>query len=235
MDALWEAASAVTSELALGETEKADMARVVAMKRPAVALAELPSEEQAALSRLLQRVSETAIAIVNRQKVAVQRLSVKRFLRVVSAFVVVVGLVFALIAMIPKPRPPAGSDLAKTAAWTTSSKLADCDPVAGQCAGAKTKIFFHTNEDDSPWVEYDLGRPTEIKAIIVTNRQDGLPDRAVPLVAEVSDDQKTYRELGRQETTFTVWEPKFEKQKTRYVRLRVARKTYFHLEAVEIR
>jgi hypothetical protein len=56
----------------------------------------------------------------------------------------------------------------------------------------------------------------------------------VPLVVEVSNDRKKYREVARRTEVFDTWTPKFAPQRMRYVRLRVARRSMLHLDRVEV-
>lgn len=136
----------------------------------------------------------------------------------------------------PAPAATGPTNLAEGKTWTTSSKLVDCDTVAGTCGNVKTKIFFHTKEEKDPWIQYDLETPTAFSSVVVTNRQDSYFQRALPLVLETSDDGKKFQEIARQKTLFTVWKPEFPPQTARYVRLRVDNdKTMLHLEGVEIR
>jgi hypothetical protein len=126
-------------------------------------------------------------------------------------------------------------DLAKGRPWRASSEFAACDPVHASCANAVTVIFFHTNEEESPWVEYDLGEPETIHQVEVQNRLDCCQDRAVPLVVEVGDDAKSWTQVARREEPFGRWIPTFPPRRARYVRLRVARRSMLHLELVAIR
>lgn len=119
----------------------------------------------------------------------------------------------------------APTDLAAGKPWHTSSQLS---------AAYTAKILFHTNEEMNPWFEIDLEASKTIKGLQVINRRPANQDRAVPLIAEVSDDRSTWREVARQETPFAIWEPRFPASKARYVRLRVPRVTMFHLEAVKV-
>lgn len=119
--------------------------------------------------------------------------------------------------------------------WRASSKYADCDPAKHTCGGVTTDIFFHTNEDDAPWIEFDLGKPKQIREVRIKNRGDTDPARAVPLVVETSVDQKTWQQAGQRNEPFSEWTATFNPTSARYVRLRVLRKTYFHLEGVWIR
>jgi hypothetical protein len=125
-------------------------------------------------------------------------------------------------------------NLAQGKRWTASSKFADCDPVAKRCGGVPTAVFFHTNEEENPWFEYDLGAPLSFSSLTIMNRSDAVQDRAVPLVVEISNDRKSYREIARRTSVLDVWEPSFAPVSARYVRLRVARRSFLHLDGVEV-
>ena len=58
--------------------------------------------------------------------------------------------------------------------------------------------------------------------------------RAIPLVLEVSDDGKAFREVARRTEEFSAWAPSFPPQTARYFRVRVDRVSTLHLEAVRV-
>ena len=71
----------------------------------------------------------------------------------------------------------------------------------------------------------------------VWNRSDSpgvVAARALPLYVEVSTDGKQYHRVARRERPFTVWRVSFPTVSARYVRLRVQRKSYLHLNEVEV-
>ena len=94
-------------------------------------------------------------------------------------------------------------------------------------------LFFHTAEEESPWVEIDLGEVREIDRVMVENRDDLAADRAVPLVVELGDPARHYHEVARRIEVFDHWTATFPKQQARYVRLIVPRKTLLHLKNVQ--
>jgi hypothetical protein len=51
----------------------------------------------------------------------------------------------------------------------------------------------------------------------------------------VSDDRKAYREIARRDESFAVWQPDIAPQKARFVRLRAMKRTFLHLEGVQIK
>jgi F5/8 type C domain len=130
--------------------------------------------------------------------------------------------------------PVFSSDLAAGKKWTASSKQeiwADSGKITDEPGNA---ILFHTKEDDSPWLMIDLETPTSVASVDILNRQDCCGERAIPLVVELSNDGKTWREVARRDELFTQWKAAFSAQDARYVRLRVPRKTYLHLQGIGI-
>ncbi len=125
-------------------------------------------------------------------------------------------------------------DLAAGKPFTLSSKWADCHPDKNECGGFPTRIAFHTQAEPSPWFQIDLGEPTTFSSATIVNRQDMAMPLAVPLVVEVSDDGKAFREVARRDDVFSTWLATFPPQTARYFRLKVARLSTLHLEAVQV-
>jgi hypothetical protein len=124
---------------------------------------------------------------------------------------------------------------AETAAWTTSSGF-NGTPTHG--VGFEplsiAPVFFHTNPQTDPWLEFDLVHERSISAITVDNRADCCGDRAAPLVLEVSLDHTHYTSVAECHDTFLSCTRAFPATQARYVRLHVPRQTSLHLEHVEI-
>jgi hypothetical protein len=163
-------------------------------------------------------------------RLAAHRSIVRRTLVLVAVTVFVTGVT---------PFVPRGLsiDLAKGKPWRASSVLAECHPEQLTCGNGRTSIFFHTKDEPEPWVEIDLGSSTRFGEVVVHNRRDGdrfVLDRAVPLLLEAGDDQKTWRLLGRRDESFGEWTARFEPMTARYVRLRSPRTTMLHLDSVEV-
>lgn len=119
----------------------------------------------------------------------------------------------------------ASKDLAEGQPWRTSSALA---------AAFGPTMLFHTNEELSPWFEIDLGRAKPVRRLYVANRADCCQERAIPLVAEVSNDRSNWQQVARTESPFLLWEPSFPAVDARYLRLRVPRFTFLHLLQVKV-
>ena len=152
------------------------------------------------------------------------RLLAQRWLRVPLATVALIAIVVGLRAL------TAGENLAEGKPFRTSSMFSGW--AACQADGACADLIFHTEEQMNPWVEYDLGAPKKIRKIEVKNRPECCHERAVPLVVEVSTDRNTWTEVARRDIEFSTWSASFPARTARYVRLRVARTTTFHLKGV---
>src|SRR5688572_5382794 len=152
------------------------------------------------------------------------RLPLRAWLALAAALLLVVILVWP------------SSNLLLGRPWKTSSKLADCDPARGVCVVPNTRIFFHTNVEANPFIEFDLGRSVLVSRLRVENRRDGnVQNRAVPLVALLSEDGSSWTEVARKGYWFQIWSVRFHPRPARYLRLTVPKVTWLHLEKVELR
>lgn len=128
-----------------------------------------------------------------------------------------------------------GPDYALGKPWKASSSMFKCKPESNSCGGATTAIFFHTNDEDKPWVEIDLGEPVTFSEVVVHNRSDCCQERATPLMIEAGNDAKHLVQIARREEPFDVWHARFKSQTSRYLRLTVPRRSILHLERIEVR
>ncbi|MET0391475.1 MAG: discoidin domain-containing protein [Polyangiales bacterium] len=158
---------------------------------------------------------------------------VQRWVRIGVLFAIIIGAALALNGALQ--RTIQGPDLAAGKPWRTSSKAFDCHPKEMECGGARSAMLFHTNEDDKPWMEVDLGSPQSISRVEVVNREDCCLERAAPLVIEVSSDQKKWTQVAKRAETFREWEATFKSTTARYVRARVDRKSILHLIRLTVR
>jgi len=133
-----------------------------------------------------------------------------------AGLAVLVGMVVSMVTP---------TDLAAGKPWRTSSSLS---------AAYSAKILFHTNEEMNPWFEVDLGEIKPVRRLYIKNRADARWERAVPLIVELSNDRSTWQAVAQRESPFAIWEPSFAPSKARYVRLRVPRVTFLHLEQVKV-
>jgi hypothetical protein len=230
LETLWAEARSVVDEMSLSTEQLSETKRFVAMQKPVLELPELAERDQENAAMLLRHVAARAIQVRSKKKRAYELMALKRAMRIALAAVVLVVLALGVVALWPEKR-----NIAAGKPWSTSSKLYDCHPQKKECGGVETKMFFCTKEEASPWFQYDLGSKTSFSSMTIVNRQDGgVQARATPLIIEVSDDGKTFREVIRRTEEFSIWKPKFARQEARYVRLRVAKKSFLHLEAVRI-
>jgi hypothetical protein len=141
----------------------------------------------------------------------------------IALFVGLLGVAW-LREVFPVPRWTASSAFAKDH-WPTSGSLRD---------RGMYHLFFHTEEQANPWVILDLSSERRFHAISVINREDCCEDRAVPLVVETSNDQKTWTKIAEKKEVFAIWTGEFSETSARYLRLSVPRTTVFHLEEVTV-
>ena len=162
-----------------------------------------------------------------------QQTFARRFLRTgVTVLLLVLAVILGAEA---GARVVRGPNLAEGKPWRASSTYRGFSAEAGICDGNKTRIFFHTNREQEPWVELDLGEPTLIERVDVRNRRDCCRDRSFPLAIEGSLDGQDWQELGRQTEPFSKWTLEFGPTKARYVRAKALKRTFLHLESVEVR
>ena len=123
-----------------------------------------------------------------------------------------------------------GPNLAAGKPFRTSSSWAGCasDPPC-------PALMFHTDDQDNPWVEIDLGSAKTIRRIEINNRTDCCSERAIPAVVEVSVDRTKWTQVGRREDEFRSWAIKFQPRSARYVKVSVPRRSTFHLKSVAVR
>jgi hypothetical protein len=154
----------------------------------------------------------------------VERTLAKRW----SRLALVAGLL--VLAVVAVRKLALGPNLLADRPFLLSSSWSGCanDP---ECPG----LLFHTDAEDNPWVEFDLGAPKTFHRLEVTNRTDCCMDRTVPLVAEISDDRASWQEIGRRDTEFSTWVVTFSPRQARYLRLRIAKHSTFHLKDVALR
>jgi uncharacterized membrane protein len=133
--------------------------------------------------------------------------------------------------------PSDPTDLAARAHWKVSSVLAgyEASRSGTHQRWLGNSMFFHTDQESSPWIEFDLGEVTTVSSFVVGNRLDCCRERAVPLVVEVSTDGASFTEVARREAQFDTWKESIAPRPARFVRFRVARPTFLHLASVEIR
>jgi hypothetical protein len=195
---------------------------------------ELPREQQAHLARDLKRLARAILSELELPEKAHDSLFFQRVIRV-GGFVAIIALVLGLVSW-QRSRAEDQGDLAKGKHWRTSSSYGPnlgCLSPAQQCAESPD-LFFHTKDENGPWVEIDLGQPTQFSRVRVENRRDCCFERAVPLIVEVSNTQDKFKEVSRRTSSFTSWLARFSPVEARYVRVRAPSRTALHLYRVRV-
>jgi hypothetical protein len=234
---LGELLSADTEGLRVTGLSEADLARVRAVlaEQTFVERAAIEHSRQIADAELSRRfvnalLEESGAASAPRQAVArVHRQRALRMLAILLVAAVVMSCGWLAIA-----RAFRGPDLALGKTWSISREWARCHPEWRKCGDQHTRVFFHTKRHNQPWFLLDLGPGTTVGRVEIENRDDCCQDQAVPLVVEVSDDKRNFREIARRTTPFWTWRATFPPLQARFVRLRVDGRTYFHLSRVSV-
>ena len=183
-----------------------------------------------------QALASAARALLDEARASERQLHDALLRRVVrtTSFAFVVAVV-AIVVVVGGTRVLSGPNLAEGKPWRASSTYRGFSPADGMCDKRKTAIFFHTNREQDPWVEIDLGQPTSIHRVDIRNRRDCCRDRTFPLTIEVSTDGTQWTEVGTQTEPFSRWTLEFAPIPARYVRARARKRTFLHLEGFEVR
>jgi hypothetical protein len=151
----------------------------------------------------------------------------QRWMRTGAAAVAVLLAVAGVQRLVRGPDLAAGKPFRiskEWAGWPNCQTFPDC----GQ-------LMFHTDTDNNPWVEFDLGAPKKVRRVEIGNRDNCCQDRAVPLIVELSTDQKVWTQVARRDQEFVDWTAKFPPKTARYVRLKVLKESILHLISVAVR
>ncbi len=95
----------------------------------------------------------------------------------------------------------------------------------------------HTDQDDPPWVEVDLGAVYRVSRVVIVNRGDGYFDEVLPLALQLSEDEHTWQEVAVRHQRFTQWEPwrvSLHQERARYVRVIKPEAGYIALSEIEV-
>ena len=85
-------------------------------------------------------------------------------------------------------------EVRKTEPATSGKKVTVQQDAAGGCDGIKNgKWGFHTENEEKPWWQIDLGKSTQLERMVVYNRCE-LAERNSRLMVLVSDDAKNFRQ-----------------------------------------
>jgi hypothetical protein len=218
--ALWAASDQTLLQKAAGEEARLNLLRGALLERPTGESLKA-TEDEVAAARLFV---ENLLWELDAPARTIERLQVQRWTRLTAIVVVLVGAVIGVRAALRGP------NLVGARVFKTSTSLPECT-APNRCVD----VFFHTQPQNEPWIDFDLGSVKTVSRVEVRNRTDCCADRAVPLIVEVSLDDKTWKQVARRDTEFTDWKATFPKEKARHVRLRVPRSSTLHLEDVVVR
>jgi len=195
-----------------------------------VYFADLPPAEQQASLAELRKLAHALLATLAKRATVLDAIYLQRAWRVALLGLLALGVVVSPAFV--KKALEARSELLAGKPWRASSKFeAGCTSPAQQCT-EHPNYFFHTVEEPSPWLEFDLGSDKKISKVRVDNRIDCCGERANPIVIEVSADQKHWQRAARHEGVFTSWEAQFTPVHGRYLRVRLLKQNFLHLSAV---
>jgi len=220
-DAWLEKLPMIESELRLDETARLRASQLFPKDLP-LDPAIAPGQIKSDLELLQQLVSSLILGLQGPER-ELRFLRWMRVLRVSALTILVSGLAVAAIMGFTKLTAPRDV-LVGIKPQTSSSYPEDL---------AKAGILFHTNQQLNPWAMFDLGAAQSLSGLEVQNRGDGVGDRAIPLVAEVSVDQKQWTQVARRDQAFENWKASFGPINARYLRLTAKKTTFLHLVYVK--
>jgi hypothetical protein len=125
---------------------------------------------------------------------------------------------------------------------TNNGRVTPEEDAAGGCDGIITGQWgFHTENQQEPWWQVDLGGPIPIDRLRIYNRCDNTAPRASRLIVLLSRDGKSWIRAYQHDGTTFHGKPdgkplvvSLAGAKARYVRLQLPGKSYFHLDEVEV-
>ena len=110
--------------------------------------------------------------------------------------------------------------------------------VDGRITGG---LGFHTDQEDGPWWQVDLGKPHALDRVVVWNRCTPDASRAARLEVLLSSDGRAWKTVYRHDGTVfhgkTGGKPltvPLDGAEGRFVRLRVPERTWLHLDEVQV-
>ena len=124
---------------------------------------------------------------------------------------------------------------------STDGKVTREQDAIGACDGIKDGgCGFHTENENKPWWQIDLGRRMALDRLVLYNRCD-LPERTSRIIALLSTNGRNFEQVYQHDgTTFFGYKDnkplviKLQNAQARYIRLQLPQKSYFHLDEVEI-
>jgi hypothetical protein len=148
----------------------------------------------------------------------------------------IIALAVAAIGLWAATRSPSlfARDLADGKPWAASSSWGPFARMGVMSGDPMPEGRFHTLEEQNPWFMLDLEKVQDVSAVRVDNRLNCCRERAVPLIMELSVDSVHWKRVAYQRAVFASFTATFPTTQARYVRLRVDRRTAFHLLRVAV-
>lgn len=130
---------------------------------------------------------------------------------------------------------------AKQAKVTPGTSIAPEDDAPGGCDGVKDGgTGFHTQQEDQPWWQVDLGKSLPLDHALLYNRED-CASRNNVLMLLLSDDAEHWRKVWQNDGTLfhgakdgKPMRVTLSGQSARYVRLQLPGREFLHLDEVEV-
>jgi len=232
-ESLWDSLDERLLVRAASKPERLEALRASIRRGSFLYFAELSPSERLVLCPELRKLAELLLAKFDERTRAMNRVLLQRASRV-GLVLLLVLLLLVGVRFLRQYREDR-SDLVEGKPWVTSSNFdgSGCHSPSQTCP-ENTGYFFHTQEEQSPWVEFDLGAAQRIATIQVDNRRGAFGERAVPLVAEVSTDHKHWKQVARRDSEFVTWREPVAPVSARWLRLRAVNRTFLHLSRVRI-
>lgn len=234
LTALWDETDPAVLARIAGSSERAAWLRAELVDRSYVDFAELAAGKQEELAGKARDALRTLLETFEPERRKLERAWFRRVLFTACGVVLLVALV--LVGRTVAATIEARRDLAAGASFTTSSAYSEggCPSPHQDCAESPN-YFFHTTQENDPWVMIDLGTVKQTSSVVVRNRIDCCAERAVPLVVELSTDKKTWTVVGTQTTPFESFRASFARTRARYVKVHVAKPDgILHLKSVRV-
>jgi len=230
---LWSQGERELLDRAAGGPGEAERLRADLLDKSFADFAELPFDQQAAAATRLHACAERLIEPLARPQLTQERVWVARVQLLFVVLLLVVGVGFFGKSL--KERFDLRRDLAPSASWKASSLYPECwcDSPAQSCEKCPN-FFFHTEQEDHPNIVFDLHSVQSLSAVVVENRRDCCADRGLPLIVQVSTDEKHWKTVATRRDEFSTWRANFPTVQARWVKLSVGNRNFLHLAAVHL-
>lgn len=230
---LWSETDRTLLEQAAGGSAEADRIRKDLLGKSFVDFAELDFGQQSAAAKRLHAFAECLVEPLALPQRTRERVWVARVQLLIAGLVVLVVLGFFGKSL--KERYDLTRDMAPSASWKASSLYPECwcESPAQSCEKCPN-FFFHTEQEDHPNIVFDLHSVRSLSAVVVENRRDCCSERGLPLLVQVSTDQKHWKTVATRKDEFTTWRADFPTEQARYVKLVVGNRNFLHLATVKL-